>query len=448
MKHILSLILFGITLSGNAQQVLTLEQCLEQALQHNRTLQNAALDIQSATEQKKEAFTNYYPSISANVLAFQAFDKMMKGDGTIPQEIVMLGEQFLPYVGLPYSYNELNRGYSATISAIEPIYAGGQITTGNKLANIQKDVMVLQRQLTEKDVMQKVTENYWQVASVKYNLRTIEAAEKQLQAVYNLVEQYVKAGLTTRNDLLKVKLQMQELASNRLKAENGEHILRLLLAQQIGLANEDIDISLNEMDATQTPDNVYVPSNDAALQRIELQMAGKGVEAQELQVKMERGKNLPTFAVGVMGYHTGFGGISDNMKNYMNTTMTNGLVFGTLSVPISSWFGGTHAIRRQKIKLQQSQNDYLDAQEKLRIDVESAWSSLVEAYKQIDIAKASVEQSEENLRMCNDQYKAGSINLTDLLDAETLNRKAQDLLSNSKATYQIRLSDYLRKVRQ
>ena len=110
-----------------------------------------------------------------------------------------------------------------------------------------------------------------------------------------------------------------------------------------------------------------------------------------------RGKNLPSLAVGLMGYNTGFGGLSKNVKNYARTNMTNGLVFGTLSVPISSWWGGSHAIRRQKILLQQSRNQALDAQEQLRIDIESAWSNLVEAYKQIQIAEASVEEAAENL---------------------------------------------------
>ena len=446
MKKILTLILCGMTTAGFAQKVLTLEECLQLAKQNNRTLQNAALDIQAANEQNKEVFAKYFPSISANVLAFQTFDKVIKGDGTIPEEIMILGEQFAPYVGLPYSIRELTRGYSATLSAVEPIYAGGQIHAGSQLTKIQQDVMILQHQLTEKDVLQKVTEHYWQIASVKYNIQTIDAAERQLQAVYDQVDQYVKAGVTTRNDLLKVKLHVQELESNRLKAENGEHVLRLLLAQEIGLSNQDIDIALNDVEAA-NPETVHVASTDAAAGRIELQLAGKGVDAQKLQVKMERGKNLPTFAVGLMGYHTGFGGLSDMVKENMNTTMTNGLVFGTLSVPISSWFGGSHAIRRQKIKLQQSQNDYLDAQEKLGIDVEAAWSSLLEAYKQIDLAKTSVEEATENLRMSTDQYKVGTETITDLLDAETLNRQAQDNLSNAKATYQIRLADYLRKVK-
>lgn len=446
MKNILTLIFCCFALNGNAQKVLTLDQCLQQALQNNRKLKNALLDIEAAGEQSKEVYANYYPSISTNVIAFHSFDKIVKGDGTIPEEIVILGEQYASYVGMPYSIRELNSAYSAVLSIVEPLYAGGQIHTGNQLTKIQKDAMSLMRQLTEKDVLQKVTEHYWQIASVKYNLRTIEAADKQLQAVYNMVEQCVSAGLTTRNDLLKVKLHMQELASNKLKAENGEHLLRLLLAQEIGLASEDVDIVLDDVEAV-NPDDVYVASNDAAMARIELQLAGKGVEAQKLQVKMERGKNLPTFAVGLMGYHTGLGGLSSKVKQNMNTTMTNGIVFGTLSIPISSWFGGTHAIRRQKVKLQQSQNDLQEAREMLNIDVESSWSSLIEAYKQIDIANTSVEEASENLRISTNQYQVGALTITDLLDAETLNRKAQDDLSNAKATYQIRLADYLKKVK-
>ncbi|MCR5313128.1 MAG: TolC family protein, partial [Bacteroidaceae bacterium] len=307
---------------------------------------------------------------------------------------------------------------------------------------IQKDVTELQFQLTEKEVTLKVTECFWQLANVKYNLQTIEAAEKQLDAIYEQVSQYVKAGVSTRNDLLKISIRKQELQSNRLKLENAQHVLTLLLSQQIGLSNSNIDIDISESSVALP---TIVDSQNATESREELKMANKNIEASKMQIKMERGKNLPTFAIGLMGFHSGMGGISDNVSQNINTTMTNGVVFGTLSIPISSWFGGTHAIKRQKIKLQQAENDYLDAKENLRIDIESSWANVIEAYKQIDIAQTTVEQTEENLRIYTDQYKAGVQNLTDLLDAETLNRQAHDNLSQAKANYQIKLCDYRNK---
>lgn len=427
-------------------QTLSLERCLELARQNNRTLQNAALEIDMATEQRKEAFTKYFPDIQASVLAFRAFDEMMSGDGTIPVEVAAISPALAAYAGAPFSYSEFNRAYTATLTLTQPLYAGGQIRAGNKLAKIGQEAVFLQRRMQEKDVLQKVTECYWQIATVKYNLSTIEAADKQLTAVADLVTNYVKAGVTTKNDLLKVHLRQQELASNRLKLENAEHVLLLLLAQQIGMAGQQIDIDAQSLQP-RNPAEVHVSTDEAVQSREEMALVGKQVEASEWQVKLERGKYLPTVAVGMMGYNAGLGGLSDNIKKYMDTNMTNGLVFGTVSVPIMSWWGGRHAIRRTQLKLQQARNDAQDAREQLGIDVESAWSQLTEAYKQIEIAQSSVEEAAENLRMSTDQYNAGTEMLSDLLDAETLNRQARNQLSEAMASYQVRLADYLRKTR-
>lgn len=446
MKKVISVVIlvlafFNVT---HAQGVLyTLDQCLQMAREHNRTLQNAALDIQAATEQEKEAYTKYFPQISANVMAFRLFDKMIRKDGTIPEEILILGQQFQPYVGQPYSIREFNSAYSIAATAIEPIYVGGQIHTANKLAALQKDVKTLQHDLQEKDVLQKVTEHFWQIAKLKYNLTTLDATDKYLTQIMETTQKYIQAGIKTHNDELNVRLRQQELASNRLKVSNAQHVLLLLLAQEIG-ATGNFDINAN------TPVDSELTSTDAQTavsNRIEYQLALKNVEAQQLQVKMERGKFLPSVALGVMGFHTGFGGLSDNIKTYLPKQTINGLVFGTVSIPISDWWGGSHAIKRQKIKVQQAKNDADDAREKLIVDIESAWSNLQEAYEQIKVKQASVNQSEENLRLSTNRYKAGTEPITDLLDAERLHRQTQDHLSSALAEYQILYADYQRKIK-
>ncbi len=446
MKRYIIQLLLLLPVTLGAQTVLSLPQCLESARKHNLTLQNALLEIESAKEQQSEAFTKYFPDLQANVMAFQAFDDMVKGDGTIPPEVAMINPDLAVMAGMPYNYSEFSRMYSASAVLTQPIFAGGQIRSGNKLTKIQTEVAELKRTLEEKDILQKVTECYWQIATVKYNLNTIEAANKQLDAVLEQVNNYVKAGVTTRNSLLQVQLRQQELASNKLKLQNAQHVLLLLLAQQIGMSGQQIDIDASAITASEPQQN-YIPVAEAVENRDELQMAQLGVRAGEEQVKMERGKNLPTIAIGAMGYHTGMGGLSDNVKQNMHTRMTNGLVFGTVSVPITSWWGGSHAIKRQKIKLQQARNTAEEARQQLAIDVESAWSNLTEAHQQIAIAEKSVDQAADNLRMCSEQYRMGTIALTDLLDAETLNRQAQNSLSEARATYQIRLADYQRKTR-
>lgn len=449
MKHFLitACVLFATSLS--AQTVLTLDECLDRAARYNRDLQSAALKVKQSREQNLEAKANRLPQISANVMAFQAFDKMVKSDGTYPEELGMLAEvnpAFGQMVGQPYSIHEMNRAYGVTASVIEPIYVGGKITAGVKLTSLQHDVAVLQEQLQTKEVAQKVTENFWNIAAQKYRLRTLDAAQKQLEAVYNQVDLFVKAGVTTRNQLLQVKLRQQELASNRLKVENGEKLLLLLLAQQIGLVDvPDFDIALPP-DSVAANLPVHADSRTAAMQREEAQLAAKNVEAQQLQVKLKRADMLPTLSIGLMGYHTGLGGFSDNAKRFVPTHMTNALALATLSVPISEWWGKSkHSVKGQRIAAEQAEVERLAAQEQLAIDVESAWLNLVEAHKQIDIARASQEEANENFRMNREQHRMGTTTLPDLLDAETLQRQAADDYAVAVATYQIRLADYRRK---
>jgi outer membrane protein TolC len=450
MKPYIFSICLLVSLNAFSQR-LTLEQCLEKAKQNNYELRNAAYEIEAASMQKKEAFTNYFPRISANVLAFRLFDDLMKADGTYPQEIAAISEQFIPLVGAPFSISEFNRAYSVSATLVQPLYYGGQIVYGNKLARLQQDVMTLKQQLTEKEVLQKVTECFWQLACVRYNLSTLDAAEKQVDAVMKQVENFLNAGVTTRNSLLKVRLRQQELSSNRLKLENADHVLRLLLAQEIGIepaeADKNFDIVLEDKALEQPIEASENLLNLSPDYREELQLLSKAVEAQELQVKMERGKYLPHLAVGIGGYHTGIGDFSDNIKKYLHSSMNNGLVFGTLSIPISDWWGGNYAMKRQKIKLQEAQSDRENARQMLQIDIERAWTNLQESYRQTQIAQASCEEAAENLRMTSDQYRMSTCTLTDLLDAETLNRKAQNDLAQAKANYQIALADYQRKTR-
>ncbi len=446
MKSYFFNLLLLVGLSATAQQKYSLEQCLDLARQNSHELRTAALEMEAATEQRKEAFTNYFPRISATVMAFRLFDELVKADGTYPREIAAISTQFVPLIGTPFSISEFNRAYSATATLVQPVFHGGQIATGNKLARLQEDVTVLQQQLTEKEVVQKVTECYWQLAQVRYNLSTLEAAEKQVDAVMQQVENFLNAGVTTRNSLLKVRLRQQELSSNRLKLENADHVLRLLLAQQIGIApaeaDKNFDIMLEDKPVEQPIEAVEGQLSLSPDHREELQLLGKAVEAQALQVRMERGKLLPHLAVGLAGYHTGLGGFSENVKNYLHTRMNNGAVFGTLSVPLTDWWGGNYAVKRQKIKLQQAQEKRENARQMLQIDIERAWTNLQEAYKQVQIAQASCDEAAENLRMSTDQYRMSTCTLTDLLDAETLNRKAQNSLAEAKAIYQIALADY------
>ena len=156
------------------------------------------------------------------------------------------------------------------------------------------------------------------------------------------------------------------------------------------------------------------------------------MRATDLQHKMEVGKNLPSVGVGA-GY---------NYHNLLDNDHTFGMIFATVSVPISEWWGGSHAIKRKKIEHEKAQAQLADNSELLMIRMQKAYNDVEEARQQLDIAQRSIEQAEENLRLNRNFYQAGTSKMSDLLEAQLLYQQARDKQTDAVANYHNKLLEY------
>ena len=147
---------------------------------------------------------------------------------------------------------------------------------------------------------------------------------------------------------------------------------------------------------------------------------------------MEVGKNLPSLGIGA-GY---------NYHNLLDNDHTFGMVFATVSVPISDWWGGSHAIKRKKIQQQKAEEQLEDNSQLLKIRMQKAWNDVQESYQQLGIARQSIEQAEENLRLNRNYYKAGTCRMSDLLEAQLLYQQSCDKHTDAYADYQNKLLEY------
>lgn len=430
-KTLIIACLIGTTASakGAVGQAVSLQACIEMALQNNAELRNARLDIQMSDEDKASAMTNYFPQVSATGAGFVGAKDLMRGEMEMPALAAMM-----PGMG-SFPLSMIKKGVVATITAMQPIYTGGRVVNGNRLAAVQQEVRRLQMEMTEKDVRQNVQQYYWKLVSLRGNITTLDAVDEQLRQVHSLTKNYLEAGMINRNDLLRVELKQQEVARQRLTLDNGIELVRMLLAQLCGADLEGFDIVSENILEPQKPESVFKPADQALASRQELQLLDRAVEASHLQVRMERGKNLPSLAVGASGMY----------YNVMEKNQGNLVGLATLSVPVSGWWSGTHDVRKARLKLEQDRNTLNDANEKLKIDIIASWNNLQEAYAQIEIARRSVRQADENLRLSRDQYDAGTLGMTDLLDAITLYTQSHNSLLTACAEYQSRLAEYQRK---
>ena len=445
MKKILSLIVLGCALSASAQTY-TLEQIKDSALRNNIAIRSAKYNIATAQQQRKEAFTKYFPNVSGTGLWFNANKGMAQttlnlSESLSPELGAALAQSLPPEalaaLGNPISISMMKNGTIGSLTALQPVFAGGQIINGNKLAKVGEDVSRLQLQLSENEVEKTAEQYFWQLASMQEKMKTIEAVDTLLAGIHKDVDVAVRAGLVMPNDLLQVQLRQNDIQSQRLKLQNGISIVRLLLSQYCGLRDTSFAIDHSSLTIDHSATQME-KANNGQLSMFnvqclpEYQLLGKQVEATSLQKKMAVGQNLPSVAVGA-GY---------NYHDLLGSHHSFGMVFATVSVPISDWWAGSHAIKRRKLEHQKAVEQLEDHAQQLQIRMQNAWNGVEESYQQLLLAQRSIEQAGENLRLNRNYYKAGISKMSDLLEAQMLYQQSLDRRTDAYADMQLRLLEY------
>ena len=442
-----------LSISVHAQEIFSLEKCKEFALKNNAKAQNSQLSLEAAEQARKEAYTKYFPQVSAMGVGFQANKPMMsmEMDMSAMMQPVMAGlmptmawlmQQGAPldpaaFSGEPQKIEMLEKGVIGVVTAAQPVYAGGQIATGNKLAKLGVEAAELQKVMTDDEILLTVEQYYWQIVALEEKTKTIAEAENLLNRFHVDVKNAVDAGLANRNDLLKVELKQNELESGKLSLANGLKLLRTVLAQFIGASPDNFDIDKSLVDNVSIALSANVDHQSALYQRTEYRLLDKSVAANELMVKMETGKLMPTVAVGAGWNYMNFdkGGMMPMKADF-------GMVFATVSVPITDWWGGSKAVKRQKIQAQIAQNDKRNAEEMLLIQMLQLRNDVEEAEQQVQLADKAIAAALENVRLNSDYYEAGTGLLTDLLDAQNALQQTRDQRAEAVTAYCMKLARY------
>lgn len=415
---VLSLIACTCLAPVSGQHIYTLDECINSALKYNVKVRNAENDLEMAKHDKKEAFTKYFPNISAVGSGFIANEPLVQMQMSPEAKMEMLKD-----------------GMLGGISATMPLFTGGQIVNGNKLAELGVNMKALQKKQTDDEVRLEVERYFWQIVMLKEKLKTISLVEKQLERLEADVQASVDAGIVTRNDLLQVQLKKNDVLSGKIQLENSLNVSLSLLGQYIGAKSDSIDVAfVVEEHLSESPQTLFCNHADAVERTNEYGLLKQNLQASKLQYKMAVGKNLPTVAIG--------GGlVYDNFIMGQDQSFYMGFV--TVSVPISGWWGGTHSIKKHKLQVKNAENLLNDNSEMLVIRMQNVWNTLNDSYRKAEIALLSVEQSLENLRLNMDYYSAGTATMSELLDAQTLYQQSRDKYVEAYTNYELSKREYL-----
>ena len=415
--------------TGDADTVpvlwLSLEECRRMALENNESLQRADNAALQACLDKRVALAAWFPKIEGTATGVYMFENL----DVMGMELQMKGM------------------YMAGITLQQPVYAGGKLAAGSRLAKLGEESAAQDQRKTRMEVIASADHAYWTYLATLKKVGMLETYAALMDTLCMQLEGSVEASMAIANDLLQVKAEQGQIRYSLQKARNGAELCRMALCHEIGLAL-DAKVCLSD---TVLDVSVPGPEEVSIEERPELALLRYQVEARKQQAKMTLGDMLPTAGLAV-GY-TYVGNV--DMRTMVSTgqgsmpydyQMDFGIPLAMLAVkiPLTEWGAGAQKLRKSRIEVRNAELELRQNERLMTIEAQQAALRLGEGQSLMETARLSVEHATENLRVMQDRYRVQMCSLGDLLDAHAQWQQARSDLIEAQTQYRIDETEFLK----
>ena len=427
MKRTILLLTFVVTVSCmHAQRMLTLEECRNLAIQNNKELQISGEKIKMADNEKKAAFTKYFPQLSANgAYMWNQKDINLLDMGALSSSLSssLGGLAQLPMIQHLMSgvndmqHLDVQNIWVGNVSLVQPVFMGGKIVNYNQITKFAKQLAESMNNLQLQDLIYKTDETYWQVISLVNKKKLADAYVDLLRKMDSDVTAMIYEGVATEADGLSVKVKLNEAEMAQTKVENGLALTRMLLAQICGLSLEE-DLSLADEKLDNFPVETTQASadlNEAFMNRNELRSLDLATKIYKRKERIALAEMLPNVALAANYFVTNpnvFNGFKNDFAGMFNVGVM-------VKVPLPGWWEGTYRRNSAKAETRIKTLEWQDAREKIELQVNQSVYKVNEAGKKLIASSRNMENAEENLRRANFGFEEGVIPALNLMEAQT-----------------------------
>lgn len=450
------------------KRFLTLEQCRIIALDSSAILRNAQLMEEKTELDRKAVITNFLPKFSGYGLYLwtsESFDYDFSG-GALPVYKNVYGNLVPDLMKDPAGNIVYNNGIpvfnqyavippmtlsvdlantvTAGVSVTQPVFMGGKIISGYRMAALGTEMARLNSELKAEEVTVSVDEAYWLYVKTCKLLETAESLDSTVSEVYRFVEDAIDVGMATSTDLVKVEVQRNNAALALAKARNGKRLSMMNLCHILGLpltTEIEVDQSGFSLDSTAVPESIALDS-DSIENRADYRLLAGQAELKRRNVDFVRSDFLPQ--LGVMasyGYSYGLKLMGETLLNQAGFT-----VMATLKVPIFAWGEGYLKIKSAKKEYEMARSELERLSGMMELERAKNSYAVSEAALQVRLAESSLKSAETNLKVCRDQYELGMETLVNVLEAQTQWSKCSSDYIEALADYKLSCTKYLKSI--
>lgn len=445
MKELLMFVVLLVSVSGVfGQGVMSLEDCRQLAIENNKKLKIADEQIKSAQAKRQEAFTKYLPGIDAtgaymrnqkeiNLLSEDAHLPVgtMGQDGkwTLRPDQIMLGPdgapvmnngQYVPkdYALLPKDAMTVDDRNTAflQVGLTQPIYMGGKIRAYNQLAGLSEKLAVSGREQELQNIIQETDEAYWQIVSLVNRRQLAEKYVETLQKFAHDIDLMYETGVSTKADMLSVKVKLNQAEMTLLRVDDGLSLSRMALNQICGLPIDTIltlkEELLNTIPVSETPN---ISLEQIFINRPEVNSLTLATDIYKKKERIARSAYLPTVAF-MANYFAMTPSFFDGISNKFDGMWSVGI---GVKAPIFHWGASRKSVQSARAETSMMNFKLEEAKEKIELQVNQARFKIKEAIRKLKVAEANQSKADENLKYAKLGFQEGTIPVSNVLEAQT-----------------------------
>ncbi len=321
-------------------------------------------------------------------------------------------------------------GNNFALEAQQVVYAGGAISSGIELAELEKQLAEMDWQKNRQEIRFLLVGHYLNL----YKLHNqIEVLHKNLELTDQLIanmQARLEEGTALENDITRYELQRETLRLQLAKVEDACKIANHQLVITLHLPEGTVvqpDTTLNDSRIQTLSEANW--QELAAQNNLNLQQAETGIKVNRQRVKMERSERLPKISLVAAEHLDGPITIEvpvlDNNFNYWYVGV--GVKYN-----ISSLFKNNRKLKAARLNVRKAQETYELAQEQTNHAVQESYVNFLTSFTDLRTQQKSVELADQNYSVTSNRYQNDLALLTDMLDASNMKLSADLGLVNAR----------------
>lgn len=419
MKKIFIVALLTLSGLGYASEPLSLSQFREMVLNYSNQIKMSKQNTAASESKFKATRTGFYPSLSASIDGNYFLGSPMK-------------------INIP-GFSLMDYSYSASATIQQNVYAGNSVRNQTKANKIEIDIAKISEELTLENVLYGAEVTYWSLAASEQQLAITRRYVAIVKNLLQIVQERFKNGYISKTDLLMVETRLNEAKLQEIAAiKLYEHSLQNVntMVGQYG------QIDYKVVDTIGSPNAMPILSTlDYALEnRPDYLISKRKLDLSNQKIKVARSQFNPQFVVGVQGVW----GTSN--PNFTGDNNLYGVAFASFRANVFSWGQRRHSVSAAKAGAYAQEYSVIDTRDAIAKDLQNAQTSLIQSFKQADLANQNMLIAQENLELNTYSYNEGKLPILDVLSAQLSWIQSFTSAVSSNYQYKVAFADYRKAI--